>query len=322
MTKEELLQELTVKLSTGEISQSELLARMNMPEVSIEKPKTDRNFSLNKTLYLVGGAIVTIGLVIFFQQIWNDLGSLGRIFVTLGVGLIMAISGSLFMQRRPDDSIGSVFHAIGGFMIPGGAAVFLNEVAPENDSVWPIVFIFGCLSLFYFLLTSHHRKVVLTLFLIANTTAFIYSLYYAVAENTLYDGWHLLAYLTILIGAVYIVLANQFKGTWNAPLVRALYFFGSAGVYISAFSLVVDMEGLAIFYFFLVLGGLYISILERSRTLLITSTLALIVHVAYITGKYFADSLGWPLSLILLGFIFIGLGYMSIRINKLYISRQ
>jgi len=58
----------------------------------------------------------------------------------------------------------------------------------------------------------------------------------------------------------------------------------------------------------------------RSRSILVMSTLFLIAHVSYITGEYFADSLGWPISLVILGFVFIGLGYVSISVNKKYIT--
>ena len=59
----------------------------------------------------------------------------------------------------------------------------------------------------------------------------------------------------------------------------------------------------------------------KSKALLLTSTIFLIVHFVYITGRYFADSLGWPISLIVLGLIIIGLGYGSVEVNKKYLKR-
>jgi hypothetical protein len=50
------------------------------------------------------------------------------------------------------------------------------------------------------------------------------------------------------------------------------------------------------------------------------STGFLIAHVTFITGEYFADSMGWPISLVILGLVFIGLGYASITINKKFIK--
>jgi hypothetical protein len=75
-----------------------------------------------------------------------------------------------------------------------------------------------------------------------------------------------------------------------------------------------------IFYFPIVLGGLLLSVYMRSPAILAVSTMLLIAHVSYITSEYFADSLGWPISLVILGFAFIALGYASVAINKKYIK--
>jgi len=58
----------------------------------------------------------------------------------------------------------------------------------------------------------------------------------------------------------------------------------------------------------------------RSRTLLFTSTVAILAYISYFTSEHFQDSLGWPLVLILLGMVFIALSAIAIRINKRYIS--
>jgi len=70
----------------------------------------------------------------------------------------------------------------------------------------------------------------------------------------------------------------------------------------------------------IVLGGLALAAYLKSRIVLTVSTLFLIAHVSYITSEYFADSVGWPLVLVILGFVFIGLGYISITINKKFIK--
>jgi uncharacterized integral membrane protein len=52
------------------------------------------------------------------------------------------------------------------------------------------------------------------------------------------------------------------------------------------------------------------------------STIFLLAHVSFITSEYFADSLGWPITLVILGFVFIGLAYFSVTINKKYIKNS
>ena len=37
-----------------------------------------------------------------------------------------------------------------------------------------------------------------------------------------------------------------------------------------------------------------------------------------ITFEYFTEGLGWPLSLVLVGFALMGIGYMAFYLNKKY----
>lgn len=324
MNKEELLQELSVKVSTGKISREEVFSRLNFipatQQASDEGTKRFSHFSVTKMLYVLGAAIVIIGIVIFVAQIWDDIGSFGRIAVTLGLGLLIAAMGSMLLKQKPEDNIGPIFHFIGGMLIPGGAVVTLSELEVDFVSLWPVAITFGVIFVFYLLLNAIHKHPILTFFAIANGTAFIYLLVEAMVEGPYYRHEDLYAYLTMVIGASYLLLAHAFRVGWNRHLIGALYLFGSGGFLGAAFSQVFDSVPWQLLYFLIVLGGLFLSVYMKSRSILVMSTLFLIAHVSYITREYFADSLGWPISLVILGFVFIGLGYASVTINKKYIK--
>ncbi len=325
MNKEALLQELSTQLHSGEISREEVLARLNVAPIAQQgngDVHTAAHFSVTKMLYVLGAAIVLIGIVIFVWQIWNDIGSLGRIVITLGFGLLMTAIGSVLLKQKPAEYIGPIFLSIGGLLIPGGAVVTLSELQLGISSLWPLAITYGIIFLFYLLLNAAHKHIVLTFFAIANGTAFVYLLVGAMLGQPYYYDQDLYAYLTMIIGASYLLLAHAFRDGWNKQLMRALYFFGITGILGAAFSRVFDSEAWQLLYFLLVFVGLFLSVYLKSRTILVMSTLFLIVHVSYITSKYFADSVGWPISLVILGFLFIGLGYGSITINKKYINQE
>ncbi len=325
MNKEELLQELSVKISTGELSREDVLSRLDfspaIPQESSEEARGLSHFSATKMLYVLGAAIVIIGIVIFVAQIWDDIGSFGRISVTLGIGFLIAAIGSMLLKQKPEDNIGPIFHFIGGMLIPGGAVVTLSELSIGSD--WTMAITFGAIFAFYLLLNAIHKHAILTFFAIANGTAMIYLILNAIVGGP-FKGWFginlLYQYLTMAIGASYLLLAYAFRSGWNKHLIGALYFFGITGFLGAAFSQVFDSVPWQLLYFIIVLGGLFLSVYMRSRSILVMSTLFLIAHISYITSKYFADSLGWPISLVILGFVFIGLGYASITINKKYIK--
>lgn len=324
MNKEELLQELSVKISNGELSREEVLSRLNFaPAIRQEsdgETKGFSHFSVTKMLYVLGAVIVITGVGFFVAQIWDDIGSFGRIAVTLGLGLLIAAIGSMLLKQKPEDNIGPIFHFIGGMLIPGGAIVTLSELEVDFVSLWPVAITFGVIFAFYLLLNAIHKHPILTFFAIANGTAFIYLLVEAMVEGPYYRHEDLYAYLTMVIGASYLFLAHAFREGWNKHLIGALYFFGSGGFLGAAFSQVFDSVPWQLFYFLIVLGGLFLSVYMKSRSILVMGTLFLIAHVSYITSEYFADSLGWPISLVILGFVFIGLGYASVTINKKYIK--
>jgi hypothetical protein len=324
MNKEELLQELSLKVNSGEISRSELLASVNIDaatSTSSSPVKHHSTFSVTKMLYALGAAIVVVGIIIFFYQVWDDVGSFMRILVTLGLGLIITAIGSYLMKSKPENNIGSVFHGIGGLIIPGGVLVTLSELNFLDNAVWPVAITFCILAVFYYLLNSVHKSVGLTFFTGLHSTIFVYLFVAAITDgSTFYNLGDIYAYLTMAIGISYLLLAQAFRVGWNKNLVSILCFFGALAFLGAAFSRVFDSGLWQMFYFVILIGGFYLSIYMRSREILALSAMFLIIHLSYITGKYFADSLGWPISLVILGFVFIGLGYASIAINKKYIT--
>ena len=132
MNKEELLQELTNKIRNGDISREEVVERINAP-----KATGAIQVSTTNMLYILGAVAVVIGIVIFVGQIWKDIGSPGKIAVTFGLGLLFTLVGSILLKKNPKEYVGSVFHTIGGLLIPGGAIVTLRELHVYQDSLWP-----------------------------------------------------------------------------------------------------------------------------------------------------------------------------------------
>lgn len=126
----------------------------------------------------------------------------------------------------------------------------------------------------------------------------------------------------MFVGLAYLLLARSFWEGWNEKLVGVLYFFGSAGFLAAAFSQVFDSLLWQLIYFLVVIGGLFLSVYINSRSVLAVSTIFLLAHISYITSEYFADSIGWPVSLVILGFVFIGLGYGSVTIGRKYIKED
>jgi len=320
MKKEELLGELLYQVRAGEISRDEVWQILGEESEKVTNPAKSA-FSVTKLLYILGAVIVVIGLFTFMDQVWDYLGSLERIGVTFVLGLLMALLGSVLLKQETGHYMGAAFHMIGGLLIPGGAAITLSELGVSGD--WTTALVFLGIFIFYVVLNSIHKHPVLTFFTIFNGTVTAYLFLNAVVGGP-FQGWfgvrEIYQYMTMVIGASYLLLAHSFYRDYNHHFVGLFNFFGSLGLLAAAFSQVYDSVPWQLFYFLLLIGFFLLSIYLHSRVILVMSTIFLIIHVSFITAEYFAGSIGWPLSLIILGFVFIGFGYLSITINRNYLK--
>lgn len=325
MQTNELIEELKLKVANGEVSREELSSRLGLSQITTVsstsyKSEATTHFSVTKMLYILGEAIVVIGIIIFIAQMWNDMSPFSHIVITLGLGLLFAALGSVLLKKQPQTDLGTVFHFMGGMLIPSGSLVLLDELNVGIDEPWVVAGTFFSIFVFYMLLNKIHKNALLTFFAILHATITTYLVLYAMVDDGSLWVDSLYQYLTMILGVSYLLLAHAFKDGWNSKLIGALNFFGITGFLGAGFSLALDSGIWEVFYFLVLFGCLFLSVYLKSRTILIMSTVFLLIHVSYITGEHFADSIGWPLSLVFLGFVFIGLGYSSISINNKYIK--
>ena len=54
----------------------------------------------------------------------------------------------------------------------------------------------------------------------------------------------------------------------------------------------------------------------QSRALLLTTVIAMLAFIGYYSAEHFANSLGWPATLILMGIAFLGVGTLAIKVKQ------
>jgi uncharacterized integral membrane protein len=45
------------------------------------------------------------------------------------------------------------------------------------------------------------------------------------------------------------------------------------------------------------------------------------IYILKLTAEYFADTVGWPLALVISGFILMGVGFMSVQLRQKYTKK-
>ena len=149
-------------------------------------------------------------------------------------------------------------------------------------------------------------------------------LFVAIVFNTLF-WWTALDLLgmddevaALIIGTSLLLTAIGVDRSGHRDISPALYFFGAIGFLYGFFDLVED-TAVEIVFVAAAAGFVYLSVVLHSRMLLFVATLAILAYTGYFTRQHFADSVGWPIALIMFGMLMIGLSALAFRIDRDYV---
>lgn len=93
------------------------------------------------------------------------------------------------------------------------------------------------------------------------------------------------------------------------------YFVGSIMAYSGLFDLVHNTS-VELLYLAITASMLYACVVLQSRALLFTTVIAMLGFIGFYTAKHFANSLGWPVTLVLMGVAFLGVGTIAMKVRR------
>ncbi|MFC1626120.1 hypothetical protein ACFL19_00300 [Pseudomonadota bacterium] len=124
------------------------------------------------------------------------------------------------------------------------------------------------------------------------------------------------SWASLIVGLCVIFAAFGMHRADRYPRLSGLgYFIGSIMAYGGLFDLVHN-SAIELLYFAATASALYICVVLQSRALLLTTVIAMLSYIGYFSEKHFANSLGWPLTLVLMGIAFLGVGAIAIKVKK------
>ncbi len=267
---------------------------------------------LGRILGYLGGIFIFAGLCIFIALKWELMNTAARIVITLGSGIalfIMAIVASADERYR---RVKTPLFLISAALQPVGIMVALDEFFSGGDEHYAMLVTSGLMLFQQFAVFWKKRETSLLF-----TSIFFALCFFSVGLDWLNVDEEL---NVLLMGASTILLCIGLEGTAFRSVNPWWYLVGSAGFYFGLFDML-KHSPVEILFLAVACGGVFLSTWVRSRVLLFVSTVTILAYISYFTSEHFQDSLGWPLVLILLGFVFIGLSALAIRINKRYISQ-
>ena len=245
---------------------------------------------------------MTGGWFVFIHEVFPD-GDNWRAAMLFVFGMMALHQGILFAKYQRTVLAFTALFFVYGFMHVGldmlgipieyiaivlGASVFLVGTALEK--------------------TSH--RILTEPALLIGTCWFNSGVFSCIALLTSVNWASFITGLCVMMAAYGLQKAGRYH-----RLVGLGYFIGSIMTYTGLFYLVQNTS-VEILYLAVTASVLYVCIVLQSRALLLTTVIAMLSFIGYYSAEYFANSLGWPITLILMGVAFLGVGTVAIKVKQ------
>ena len=123
------------------------------------------------------------------------------------------------------------------------------------------------------------------------------------------------------MGASLVCIAWSLDRSRHRSIAGLAYFFGSGIFLAAAWDWLHDTVADPLFLA-LACGGIFLSTVTRSRSLLLVATIALVGYLGNFIEERFGNDLSGPLMLIVIGFVLIAFGGLAVAINNRFIAAR
>lgn len=284
---------------------------ITLDEIGARLIKTDTPDRTGKWLLRVlgytGGALIFGGLALLTEMLWENLESAARVLITYGSGLIAFLLGLTTLKDARFASAGTPLFLMSAALLPTGMFVFLKEYGSGGDPQLAAMVVFGIMAMQFLGSFLPFRRTGLLFFgfLFWNAALGI------LMERAEVPG----EAIGIGLGLSIMAAAWRMDMTPHRSIAPFWYSIGSVGLLWSVFD-VVESTPFDVAFLFFAAGMMYLSVRMYSRSLLIISTGALLGFLGYYTAEYFADVTGWPIALIIMGFMLVGVSAYAVKLDR------
>lgn len=273
--------------------------------------KRPRQGVIGRVFAWLGGTFVLAGLCVLVGTLWGDMNLAERVIVSLGTGLVafvLAYMASLYPGR---ERLVTPLFLIAVLTEPVGIVVILQEFSTGRNETLGALAVAGVMTLQCVLFLARVRRSSVVFAALGFGGVAVSAALALVGIEEEFNA--------LIVGVSYFLVTLAVARTEHEPI-TPLWFFLSSGLILGSWFGIVEGGPAEITELLLIAGCIWLSTVLRSRTLLATGTIALLVYVGYFSGRHFADSVGWPLLLILLGVLMMGIGTAAVRLHRRYIK--
>jgi hypothetical protein len=265
-----------------------------------------------RVLGFLGGTFIFAGIGVFIAIQWPHMNSLGRVVATLGSGVAAFALAVLAYRDERYDKAAAPLVLIASALEPVGMMVAFQEFGSGGD--WRIAaLVTSGATCAQMGVTFQWVRRSTPLFMVL-----VFGSLFWVTTLDLFDADG--QTIALVMGGSLFLAAVGIDRTPHRDITPPWYFVGAAS-FLYGFFDVVERTMFELAFIAAAAGFVYASVVLRSRTLLFVATLAILAYTGWFTRQYFADSIGWPLALIVFGLFMIALSTLAFRIDRDYVRR-
>jgi hypothetical protein len=349
-------------MKTYSITLADVETALNAPASSSAAATRRSKSDIAKTLFSYLGAIfILAGVGTYIGMFWDSMGSVMRVFVTLGVGYVLLIVLVSALHEKKFPKLILPLTIACAFMMTSGWFVLIHEMFPHGDN-WraATLFVFGMMTLHQGVLFGKYRYNVLAftvlffvygfmhvgldmlgipityIAIVLGASLFLVGVALGNSPHSILAEPALLIGVCWLNGGLFDQMALVTSANWASVMTGVCvmltayglhkddqhyrlaglgYFVGSILFYSGLFDLVQDTP-IELLYLAVTAAILYACVVLQSRALLLTTVVAMLGFIGYFSAEHFANSLGWPVTLVLMGVAFLGVGTIAIKVKR------
>ncbi|MCW8471614.1 hypothetical protein OQJ19_13295 [Fluoribacter gormanii] len=251
--------------------------------------------------------VLTVTTFVFGWILFAYTASNSRIILNLGFGFVFFLLGLYYQDKQY--KITAPLFPIGAILEACGLLTLLSQYTSILMPNWGVLIVSLILFLQYglaFISNKHTALAFITLF-------FFYSFFLAAFELLGVSErlkWFILS--SSLLAVSSFINHSKYQG-----IAGILFFISSLVLLLVSFDIVKN-QYYEILYLGLACGLIYMAIIESSRILLINASMATLCFILYFSSQHFPHAIGWPITLIIIGFLLIGVSGIVIKLNKKY----
>lgn len=307
--KEEALQDIVSLARLHHISAAEITQALDTPQA--EQARQQSSGVLSKLFGYIGGIFVFAGICVFISMYWDDFGSAARVIVTLGSGVAAFFMALACLHDKRYERAATPLFLMAALLQPTGIMVMLQEYASGGDPRYGVLLMAGYMLIQQGAVFWAKQRTVLGFgAILFGMVFFAYLLDIMGFDEDLIGA---------VIGVSLICIAYTLQHSRHLAIAPFWYFVGAVILLWSVFDAVKNTP-LELIYLGISASIIFLSTYVRSRTLLLVGTLAMLLYIGYFTAKHFANTLGWPIALVMIGVALIGMSALAVRLNNRYIK--